>query len=156
MPDGLLAHSRVLRASLADFDASGWTGEEAAALAEELAATEKACAAARALAAGRAADCGVHRKKGFADAADWLARASGTSMSEAKAALTTAAALQDLPATRAAATAGEVSWAQASEVVRTEAECPGSEAELLAVARTGSLTTPEGAGHPDPAGGDRP
>jgi hypothetical protein len=62
-------------------------------------------------------------------------------MGEAKAALETARALRDMPATRAAATAGEVSWAQATELARTEAECPGSEADLLAVARNGSLTT---------------
>ncbi|MGH8975446.1 MAG: DUF222 domain-containing protein, partial [Acidimicrobiia bacterium] len=43
------------------------------------------------------------------------------------------------PDTRAAATAGEVSLAQATELARTEAECPGSEAELLPIARTGSL-----------------
>jgi hypothetical protein len=139
VPDGLLSHSRALRASLADFDARRCTGEEAAAIAEELAATEKACAAARALAAARAAECGAHRQKGFADAADWLARASGTSMGEAKTALATATALQDMPNTRAAVVAGDVSLAQATEVVRTEAECPGSEAALLEAARTGSL-----------------
>jgi hypothetical protein len=60
---------------------------------------------------------------------------------EAKTALDTARALGGLPDTRAAVAAGELSLAQASEVVRTEAECPGSEAELLAVAKGASLRT---------------
>ncbi len=139
MSDGPLSCSQALRASLAGFDAKRWTGEDAAVIAEDLAATEKACATARAMAAARAAECGAHRQKGFADAADWLARASGTSMVEAKAALATAVALRDMPGTRAAATAGELSLAQATELARTEAECPGSEAKLLPIAKTGSL-----------------
>ncbi len=141
MPESPLCHSRALRASLAGFDARRCTGEDAAVIAEDLAATVKACAAALALAAARAAECGVQRHQGFADAADWLARASGTSMVEAKAALATAGALEGLPDTRAAVMTGELSLAQAAVVAETEAECPGSEAELLGVARTGSLRT---------------
>jgi hypothetical protein len=60
---------------------------------------------------------------------------------EAKAELDTARGLQDMPETRAAVAAGELSLAQAKQVVRTEAECPGSEAELLRVARSQSLKT---------------
>ncbi len=141
MPEGPWSLSRALRASLARFDPKRCTGEDAAAFAEELAATEKACAAARALAAARAVECGAHRQKGFADAADWLARTTGTSTVEAKTELETARALAEMPDTRAAVTAGELSLAQATELARTEAECPGSEAELLPVARTGSLKT---------------
>ena len=44
------------------------TGEGCAQIAEELARTEKACAAARARYAARAAECGEHRKRGYADA----------------------------------------------------------------------------------------
>ena len=139
MPEGLLSLSAALREALVVFDPKRYTGEDAAVVAEELAATEKACAAARALAAARAAECGIHRQKGFADAADWLARASGTSTGEAKMALETARALDAMPDTRAAATAGELSLAQATELVLTEAECPGSEAVLLPGARGGSL-----------------
>ena len=139
MPDSLLSSIRALRASLSCFDPKRCTGEDAAALAEELAATEKACAAARVLAAARTAECGAHRQKGFADAADWLARTSGTSVGEAKTALATAKALDAMSETRAAVTSGELSLAQATEVVKTEAACPGSEAALLGVARSGTL-----------------
>ncbi|MGH9036984.1 MAG: DUF222 domain-containing protein [Acidimicrobiia bacterium] len=137
----LLAAARALRAALAGFEPGLCAGEDCAVVVEELAATEKACAAARVRAAARASDCGAHREKGFADAADWLARASGTSTVAAKAELETARALEEMPETRAAAAAGELSLAQAQEVAKTEAECPGSEAELLAVAKAGSLKT---------------
>jgi hypothetical protein len=130
-----------LRAELAGFEPGLCLGEDCAVVAEELAATEKACAAVRARAAARAADCGAHRQKGFADAADWLARASGTSTVAARAEMDTARALEELPDTRAAVTAGELSLAQAGEVARTEAECPGSEADLLRVAKGESLKT---------------
>ena len=139
MPPGLLAAARALRDALIGFDAALCTGEDCAVVVEELAATEKACAAARALAAARAGDCGAHRRKGFADAADWLARTTGTSMVEARTELETVSALGDMPDTRTAVMAGELSLAQAHELARTEAECPGSEAELLAVAKAGSL-----------------
>ena len=141
MPANPLPTARALRALLTTFDPALSSGEDCALVAEELAATEKACAAARVRAAARAAECGVHRRKGFADAADWLARAAGTSTVAAKAELETARALREMPDTRAAVTAGELSLAQAQELAKAEAECPGSEAELLAVAKGGSLKT---------------
>jgi hypothetical protein len=137
----LLGAARAFRTALAAFDPALSTGAVCAAVAEELAVTEKACAAVRARAAARGAECGAHRQKGFADAADWLARTSGTSTVEAKTALSTARALEDMPETRAAVTAGELSLAQAAVVAETEAACPGSEAELLPLARSGSLRT---------------
>lgn len=141
MPADFLALARALREALAAFDPGLFRGDDCAAAAEELAATENACAAARARAAARAGECGVHRQKGFADAADWLARATGTSKVEARSAMETARALRDMPDTKAAVDAGELSLAQAQELARTEAECPGSEVELLDVARNGSLKT---------------
>jgi hypothetical protein len=129
----------VLRQALAGFDPALWLGADCARLAEELAATEKACGAARALAAARAAASRAHQERGYGDAADWLAAVTGHGRGEAKADLDTARALGELPATRAAVVAGEVSLAQAGEVVRTEAEVPGTEADLLALARRAGL-----------------
>ncbi len=137
----LVAAARLFRAALTTFDPALSSGEDCAVVVEELTATQKACAAAGALAAARAGECGAHRRKGFADTADWLARAAGTSTVEAKTALETARALRDMPDTRAAVATGELSLAQAHEVAKAEAECPGSEAELLAVAKDGSLRT---------------
>jgi hypothetical protein len=51
------------------------------------------------------------------------------------------ATLEEMPHTKAAVEAGELSLAQAREVAVTEAECPGSEAELLEVAKEESLKT---------------
>jgi HNH endonuclease len=95
--------------------------------------------AARVRAAARAAACGAHRDRGFADASDWLGRMAGTSAAAAKTALDTAAALEQLPEAKAAVETGELSIAQAHELVKSEAACPGSAAELLTGAKAQSL-----------------
>jgi hypothetical protein len=130
---------RVLRAALVDFQPDVWSGEDCAVLVEELAITEKVSAAARVRAAARAGACDAHKERGFADVADWMARASGSTTGSAKAALDTAAALESQPEAKAALESGELSLAQARELVRTEAECPGSAADLLGVAKSQSL-----------------
>jgi hypothetical protein len=83
----------------------------------------------------------VHKERGFADVSDWLAQASGSTAGSAKAALDTAAALESQPEIRAALDAGELSLAQARELVRTEDECPGSATDLLDLAKQHSLKT---------------
>ena len=103
----------------------------------ELAATEKACAAARARAAARAAASGAHAAHGFVDAAEWLARATGSSTTEARAAIDTAVAADACPHTKAALVTGALSLTQAMEIVRVEAECPGVGNEVLVVALSG-------------------
>jgi hypothetical protein len=141
MPDNVLLAARALRDALIGFEPARWSGRDCAEVVEELARTEKACAAARARAAVRAADCGAHSQRGFADAADWLARRTGQSRAEARSALDTAEAVDDCPATRAALVAGELSLGQADEIARTEKEVPGSEAELLPLAKEASLAS---------------
>ena len=110
MPGDLLQAAGALREALVGFEPGLLSGGECSAVVEELAATEKACAAARSRAALRAAGCGAHRERGFADGSDWLARATGTSAVEARAALETARALEALPETRAAVEAGSFPW----------------------------------------------
>jgi hypothetical protein len=139
--ESLVQLVRALRAALVGFQPDVYSGEDCAVLVEELATTEKVCAAARVRAAGRAGACGAHRERGFADVSDWLARASGSSANAAKAALDTAAALEAQPEAKAALEAGELSLAQARELVKTEASCPGSVAGLLDVAKSQSLKT---------------
>lgn len=97
MPGSLVLAARALRDTLRGFEPGLLSGEDCAAMAEELAATEKACAAAGARAAARAAACGAHREKGFLDAADWLARTTGSSTGEAKAAIETARRSRSVP-----------------------------------------------------------
>ena len=141
MAEALVERVRALRADLVAFDPLGFSGEDCAVLVEELATLEKVGVAARVRAAGRAGEAGAHRERGFADVSDWLARESGSSMGAAKAALDTAAALEEQPEVKAALEAGDLSLAQARELVKTEAACPGSAAELLDVARGQSLKT---------------
>jgi HNH endonuclease len=139
--EDLVELMRVLRAALVGFQPEVFSGEDCAVLVEELATTEKVCAAARVRAAARAGACGVHKERGFADVSDWMARVSGSTAGSAKVALDTAAALESQPAAKAALEAGELSMAQARELVRTEAECPGSVGDLLGVAKQNSLKT---------------
>jgi len=132
---GLVEFANALRRAAAAFDASLLSGEAAACLAEQLAATEKACAAARVRAARRAAECRSHQRRGFDDAAGWLARAAGTSVGEARAALSATAALDERPATREALAKGDISLAQAEVIANT----PGDDTELIALAQRSGL-----------------
>jgi len=124
---------------LAAFDPLLHSAETCAALVEQLARTENAVHVARTRAAARAGECGAHRLRGFADPSDWVANASGSTIRSARAELEAVDAVMSLAATNDALLVGEVSLAQAAEIARTEAEVPGCEAELLAVAREGSL-----------------
>jgi hypothetical protein len=130
-----------LHAALASFQPEVHSGEDCATIVEKLAAVEKVSAAARVRAAARAGECGAHRERGFGDVSDWMARATGSTAGSAKAALDTAAALESQPEAKAALEAGELSFAQARELVKTEAAVPGSTAGLLDVAKGQSLRT---------------
>ena len=73
-----------LRESLAAVEPGVYSADDAARAVVELAATRKACEAAEARLAARAAAGGVHRRLGFADASDWLAKVSGSTTREAR------------------------------------------------------------------------
>jgi hypothetical protein len=138
---GIRVLTAQLRAALVAFDPGALSGADCASLVEDLALTRKVSVAAEARAAARVASCGAHRDRGFVDPADWWARTSGTTSGETRAALDTIVAVEQCPDTRDALVAGELSLAQAREVARVEVECPGSEAEMLEVARGRSLRT---------------
>lgn len=137
----LVAATRAWREALASetADARLYEGVDALAIAEELAIAEKMCAAARARFAARAAACGAHKSAGHTDAADWLARAMGTSLAAARDALDVGSSLDECPQTAEALAAGRLSLAQAKETTATERDHPGSETELLGVAARGGL-----------------
>jgi hypothetical protein len=132
---GIRQLAESLCAALAGFEPGRYSGGDCANLAELFATTAKACQTASARAALRAAECGAHRERGSASAAEWLARASGSSAGEAKAALDTVRAVDACPETKDALVAGAVSLAQAGEI----AAVPEHEAALLQIARTSSL-----------------
>src|SRR2546427_5091015 len=121
MAAGLVERSQALREALARFEPELVSGDDCARVATELAAVEKACAAARVGAAARAAACGVHRRLGFGDPEEWLARLSGASTTEARRALDTVATLDTCPRTADAVAAGELSLAPATQIVKAEA-----------------------------------
>ena len=142
MKQSLVESVRVLRAALVSFQPELNSGEDCAALVEELAGMTKVSEATLARAAARAGACGAHRDRGFSDVHDWVARVTGSTAGSVKTAMETSAALQSSqPEAKAALDSGEISFAQARELVRTEAAAPGSTAGLLEVAKGQSLRT---------------
>jgi hypothetical protein len=135
----VLAVAEELCREIESFTPALYSGADCALLAEALSKTEKACAGARARAAARAVTCGAHKERGFADGADWLAQKTGSSRSEARTDLETAKSLEDLPATAGALAKGEVSMKEAAEVAKGEAARPGSEEELVGLAKSSGL-----------------
>ena len=125
---------------LVTFDPAVWSGAQCAELVEALARAETSIAVVRTRAALRAAACGEHRQRGFREPADWIARTTGSTARDARAELETTKELASCPATQEAVAAGFVSLAQAAEIVRTVSALPGSEAELVEVAKTASLS----------------
>jgi hypothetical protein len=109
------------------------------ALSDELASAVKAGQAALLLLSARAVACGAYKQRGFNDGAAWLARQVGGTTGQARQALETAAGLAECPGTRLALLDGELSLSQAAEIVKTESETPGAEAELLEIARGSDL-----------------
>src|SRR5215510_14457533 len=138
-PSALLARLRACRAELKAFEPERYESSDCAAFAEDLAKLEKACSVAAVRAAKRAASGGEHRARGHADEHDWVSKLSGTTSAAARDALKTVESLDECPDTRDALLSGDVSLPQASEIVRTEREVPGSEHELLETARRNSL-----------------
>ena len=139
MPLAVVEAAACLVEALVSVDPDVLSGPDCATLTEQLAVVEKSCAALRARVAARAAACGAHRERGYADPTDWLARTTGVSRGEAKAVLSTAAALDSLPEAKAAVVSGELSLSQAREVVLAASERPESAAELIALAKNNSL-----------------
>ena len=121
--------------ALAAFEPGRYSGADCVALTELLSRTANSCQVAGARAATKVAECGAYRDRGFTNPVDWLARAAGSSVRAARAALGTVAAVKDCPATRDALVAGKVSLAQAAEITTV----PEDEAELLEIAMRSSL-----------------
>src|SRR5438270_12160203 len=87
-------------------DADVLSAGDCAALVPQLAQLSKACDAAKARLAAKAAAGYAHRREGFADAADWLAMASGTNSTEARRAIEAAERMENCPLTDEAWRAG--------------------------------------------------
>lgn len=136
--EAIASKLRSLREDLASFEPGVHSAQSCGQLAEQFAATAKACEAAAVRAIARAALTGEHRTRGHADAVDWAAAVAGSTTGAARDALRTVAAVDSCPETRDALFAGSVSFSQAAEIVKTEVEVPGTERELLDLARGSS------------------
>jgi hypothetical protein len=79
------------------------------------------------------------RTRGYAHATDWMAADSGGTIRLARKQLETVGQVHALTATNDALTAGDISVAQAAEILKTAAIVPEAEGELLAVAAGGTL-----------------
>ena len=138
-PLSLVAATRVMEDALFGLDARRLSGDDAAKAVEMLARHEKICAAKRVQLASRAAECDAHRKAGCSRPSDWLAKHTGQSSAQARRELELASKLEDHPDTKAALENGEVSLDQADEAVKTDEACPGTEKEILDVAKRKGL-----------------
>ncbi len=139
MVAGLSEVAHLLRQVLRRFDPATLSGPDCADVVRTLAVTEKVCAAARARAAARAVEEGSYRAEGFASGPEWLARHMGSTTSEARLALETAASIEACPEAKQALVAGELSLAHASEIAVSEAEVPGAEHDLVDLGRGSDL-----------------
>lgn len=135
----LLRVASELTARAAQFDASRCNGSEAREVLGRLSTVEKACAAARLRAATRVDECGAYRATNHRSAASMMAEATGTSAGAAAAALEAAEALADHEVLAEAFRRGELSPSQVQAVAPAATANPGAAADLLRVARTGTL-----------------
>ncbi len=139
MSDAILSATKALRTALEGFDARVYSGDDAARVAEDLALTAKVMDGARAQSALRAAECEAHKDRGYSNASEWAARATGSSAGRARAELELAAHLDGNPELKNAVERGEVSLEEGEEIAKTEDECPGSTREMLDAAKKGGL-----------------
>ena len=139
MDAALLGEVRSWRRALSRLKPSDLPVESCVSLVEALAELEKAAVGLRVRAAARVAAVGSRRIHSEGDAAEWLARATGTSTGAAKSAIETAGALEKCPRTAKAVSKGKLSLEQAREITKCEEAAPGSEEELVRFAREHSL-----------------
>jgi hypothetical protein len=119
----------------AAFDPALLPGEDCADLAEALARAATVCEAASIRTLVRAVECGARGREEDASVLEWMARIRGTTAGAVRRQLETVTEMEARPDVKAAVTAGEVSLAQAAEVM----SLPDHETELLAVARSSGL-----------------
>ena len=142
-PAEVAAAVAALRDVLGRFDAALIPGAAAAELSEVLVGCERSVIAARLAVVLRAADCRAFPPVdgGRGDAADWLAQLEGGTRRQAADELRLADRLDSLAQTAGALAGGRISVAQAAEIALTEADAPGSEADMLALAQRADLAS---------------
>lgn len=153
------AITTALRRVVQSLDVESCSPAGAVELVDWFAEVERLAAAGKTIAAGSATRVEPWQATGERSAADWLAKRTGTTVSEARDTLTTAENLQHAPNTDAAFRNGELSPKQADAVASGAAADPTAERRLLDTARHESLqklrdhaARVRAAADPDPAG----
>lgn len=121
-------------------DARRWNGDQAASLVGVFAEIERLASAGKTLAAGSAEHTNGWRRAGHRSAEEWLARQTGTTVSDAAGVLATADRLGQLPATEQALRSGQLSADQAAAVTSGGAADRSAERRLLEDAGRESLS----------------
>jgi hypothetical protein len=114
-------------------------GERAAELFDDAARAERLCTAIKSRLARRIEETKVWRDSGHRSAAHWVADATGATVGAAARTLETARALERLPETAAAFSAGQLSDVQATEIAGAAGADPAAEAALLETAAETSV-----------------
>ena len=139
MCDRLSELAEALGRFASGFDATVYSGTDAARVVQAAGAIENMAATLKALAAVRVADTGGWRSAGDRSPAHHLARTSGTSLSVAAQALDTARRLESLPEVAAAARSGALAAAQTAAIAGAAVAAPAAAGRLMEAARSSSL-----------------
>lgn len=133
----------ALRTAVCDaasaFDAGALTPNGADVAMRHWSAIAHAASAALALAAARVAACGAPSPAGVRTPEEHVAATTGTSTNKARQAINAGTRLGAAQATREQATAGNLSPDQAAWIADAVGANPAAEADLLAVAASGSI-----------------
>ena len=135
----LVALRRAVCRTASGFDAGGLDGEGAAAAVREWSAISHAADAAMALAAARLTASALPASFGARDAAELVAKVTGTTTARANDAIARGTGMAAQHKTRAAATSGRLSHEQAGAIADAVAVNPDAEVELLDEAARSSV-----------------
>jgi hypothetical protein len=128
-----------LEAVAARFDPALVDARTGAEIREDATVMKNIAAAIEAQAAARVAETEIWREGGDRSPAEEMARQTGTTVKNAKAAIKTGRRLRKLPATAEAAARGELSPEQTEAITDATTADPGAEPKLLEQAQQGSL-----------------
>jgi hypothetical protein len=137
--EDLAATTESLATLVAALDAGDLAAREGPRLVELGVRIERLGLAVRLAGTAQVATAGTWQGRGDRSAAEWLARTTGTSISDAIGTVAAARQLGDLPQTAAAVRRGELSPEQAKAVAGGATADPAAEEELLTQASQGSL-----------------
>ena len=130
-----------LRLVVSDLDPASMSGEDAAMGVVFFAEVEKLAAAGKAFCAARVKESGYWRRQGDRTPAHFVARVSGCSMAEARAATEVPERLRSLPNTDNEFREGRLTLSQARHITEAAQDDPSAEARLLEIAHREPLGT---------------